>query len=369
MRASQALRMLNSLYNIAQMSLPRKTKTSYADAGVSINRGNALVDRIKASVSHTHREGVMGALGGFGALFDIGSLNYRHPILVSGTDGVGTKLKLAIEAENYSGIGIDLVAMCVNDLLVQGADPLFFLDYYACSTLEIDVAERVVASIADGCLMAGCALTGGETAEMPGMYQPGDFDLAGFCVGVVEKDEIIDGKGIQAGDDIIALASSGPHSNGYSLIRKVLSDSGTDITENFATSTFSETLLRATKIYVKPVLKAVSGGGIKGISHITGGGLLENIPRILPQGVDAKIDTSSWQWPEIFLWLRETGNIENSEMYRTFNCGIGMVIISNPEMTESIIAGLNDDGEHAWKVGNIIKMANSETNHPRCNIV
>ena len=332
-------------------------KSSYADAGVSIDRGNALVERIKSSVKGTHRAGVMGNLGGFGALFDIGSLGYQHPVLVSGTDGVGTKLKLAIESQQYDGIGVDLVAMCVNDLLVQGAEPLFFLDYYACATLDIDVAEQVVASIADGCKQAGCALIGGETAEMPGMYQNGDLDLAGFCVGVVEKDGIIDGSQVKAGDAIIGLASSGPHSNGYSLIRKVLTDTDTDLSDPFEQSTFADALMTPTRIYIKPVLEVLKKFGIKGIAHITGGGLLENIPRVLPVGVAAEINCDSWQWPAIFQWLQTVGNIDTQEMYRTFNCGVGLVLIVAPADVEDMIAGLNDNGETAWMLGKISPFA------------
>src|SRR3989338_7965052 len=274
------------------MSKPKTT--SYADAGVSIDRGNRLVEQITSAVGATTRPGVMGNIGGFGALFDISSLRYRQPVLVSGTDGVGTKIILAIEAGKYDEIGIDLVAMCVNDVLVQGAEPLFFLDYYATARLEVEVAAAVIAGIAEGCKRAGCALVGGETAEMPGMYKAGDFDLAGFCVGIVEKDRIIDGSTIVPGDTIIGLASSGPHSNGYSLIRKVLADSNTRLTDQLAGASLGELLLKPTRIYVKPVLELLQKVRIKAIAHITGGGLLENIPRVLPATIQARLDTDSW---------------------------------------------------------------------------
>ena len=340
--------------------MPKPGKSSYADAGVSIDRGNNLVERIKPSVKNTHRQGVMGSLGGFGALFDVAALNYRHPVLVSGTDGVGTKINLAIESGKYSEIGIDLVAMCVNDLVVQGADPLFFLDYYATSRLDVDVAEQVIQGIARGCEIAGCALVGGETAEMPGMYKEGDFDLAGFCVGIVEKDRIIDGSNISNGNKIIALSSSGPHSNGYSLIRKILSETNSGLTENFASGTLGEILLKPTRIYVKSVLELLKVINIRGIAHITGGGLLENIPRILPVGVQANIHCGSWQWPSIFEWLQEKGNIDTREMYRTFNCGVGMVLVVAVEDVETCLGILSSTGEDAWVAGEITSMADAE---------
>ena len=335
------------------MSDPKPQKTSYADAGVSIDRGNTLVERIKPHVKQTERAGMMGNVGGFGALFDIGSLDYRQPVLVSGTDGVGTKLKLAIESGIHDTIGIDLVAMCVNDLLVQGAEPLFFLDYYACSSLDVAMAEQVVKGIATGCKLAGCALIGGETAEMPGMYQHGDYDLAGFCVGVVEKEEIIDGSRVATGDVLIGLASSGPHSNGYSLIRKILADSKTGLDDKLEEQSFGDVLLRPTRIYIQSVLQLIKQRPVKAISHITGGGLTENLPRVLPDNCRAVIDPGSWQWPAVFNWLQETGNIEQQEMYRTFNCGVGLVLIVDAKHADAALAILADNGETAWKLGNI----------------
>ncbi len=335
------------------MSENLKSKSSYADAGVDIERGNLLVERIRSTVKSTQRPGVMGNLGGFGALFDISSLNYRQPVLVSGTDGVGTKIKLAIESNRHDSIGIDLVAMCVNDLLVQGAEPLFFLDYFASSMLDVNVAEQVIAGIAQGCQQAGCALVGGETAEMPGMYQPGEYDLAGFCVGAVEKDEIIDGNKVTPGDVLIGIASSGLHSNGFSLVRHVLATSGTGLTDAFDGQTFIDTLLEPTQIYVKPVLELLKSVHIKAISHITGGGLVENLPRVLPANVRAIIDCDSWQWPSVFSWLMEAGNIDIDEMYRTFNCGVGLVLIVDAENAEKSTERLLAMGERAWLLGKI----------------
>jgi phosphoribosylformylglycinamidine cyclo-ligase len=327
--------------------------TSYQDAGVSIDRGNELVERIKPLVAATGRPGVMGGLGGFGALFDLSGLGYRHPVLVSGTDGAGTKIKIAGAAGIHDTIGIDLVAMCANDLLVQGAQPLFFLDYYVCERLDVDIAERVISGITRGCEQAGCALVGGETAEHPGAFPPGEYDLAGFCVGIVEKDSIIDGSGISTGDGVIGLASSGAHSNGYSLIRKVLGDTRTELTEVFGDSTFARVLLEPTRIYVKPVLGLLEQLPIKGIAHITGGGLLENIPRVIPAGLTAAIDCHTWQWPDIFSWLQSRGNIETREMYRTFNCGVGMVLITAADDVDAAVTALNTRGLHAWRIGTI----------------
>ncbi|MFT5350015.1 MAG: phosphoribosylformylglycinamidine cyclo-ligase [Planctomycetota bacterium] len=336
------------------MSENQKNKSSYADAGVSIEQGNLLIERIKSRVKATHRPGVMGGLGGFGALFDLSSLNYRQPVLVSGTDGVGTKIKLAIESNRHNSIGIDLVAMCVNDLLVQGAEPLFFLDYFACSSLDVNVAEQVIDGIAKGCELAGCALVGGETAEMPGMYQSGEYDLAGFCVGAVEKDEIIDGSTVAPGDVIIGLASSGLHSNGYSLVRQVLANSNTSLMDEFNGRAFIDTLLEPTRIYIKPVLELLKHVRLKAIAHITGGGLLENLPRIMPDNTTAMIDCESWRWPAIFNWLMETGNIDSNEMYRTFNCGVGLVLIVEASRADETIKQLNRLGEDAWRLGEII---------------
>lgn len=326
---------------------------SYRDAGVDIEAGNALVDRIKPLAKKTRRPGVMAGLGGFGSMFELPLDRYKQPVLVSGTDGVGTKLRLAIESGIHNTIGIDLVAMCVNDIIVLGAEPLFFLDYYATSKLDIDVAESVVSGIAEGCIQAGAALVGGETAEMPSMYEDGDYDLAGFCVGVVEKENAIDGSQVQAGDVLIGLASSGPHSNGYSLIRKVLERSQDELSTPFANSTLGEHLLAPTRIYVKSLLQLHEKINIHALSHITGGGLLENIPRVLPDNVTAVIDASSWQRPAIFDWLQEQGNVIDEEMYRTFNNGIGMVVCVAQEDAEQTLTILNELGETAYQIGQI----------------
>ncbi len=338
--------MTNSV-DTAQSSL------SYRDAGVDIEAGNALVDRIKPHAAKTRRNGVMAGLGGFGSLFELPLDRYRNPVLVSGTDGVGTKLRLAIESGIHDTIGIDLVAMCVNDIVVLGAEPLFFLDYYATGKLDIDIAESVVAGIADGCQLAGAALVGGETAEMPSMYQEGDYDLAGFCVGVVEKDKVIDGSKVQQGDVLIGLAASGPHSNGYSLIRKIVDRSGLPLTADFQGSTLGKHLLAPTKIYVKSLLQLHQKIDIHALSHITGGGLLENIPRVLPNYVNARIDAKSWTRPSIFDWLQEQGNVVDEEMYRTFNNGIGMVICIAQKDADETIALLTACGESAYKIGHI----------------
>ncbi|OUR63850.1 phosphoribosylformylglycinamidine cyclo-ligase [Methylophaga sp. 42_25_T18] len=326
---------------------------SYRDAGVDIEAGNALVDRIKPLAKKTRRPGVMAGLGGFGSMFELPVDRYKQPVLVSGTDGVGTKLRLAIESGIHNTIGIDLVAMCVNDIIVLGAEPLFFLDYYATSKLDIDVAESVVSGIAEGCIQAGAALVGGETAEMPSMYEDGDYDLAGFCVGVVEKDNAIDGSQVQAGDVLIGLASSGPHSNGYSLIRKILERSQDELSTAFADSTLGEHLLAPTRIYVKSLLQLHEKINIHALSHITGGGLLENIPRVLPDNVSAVIDAKSWQRPAIFDWLQEQGNVIDEEMYRTFNNGIGMVICVAAKDAERTLSLLAELGETAYQIGHI----------------
>lgn len=330
-----------------------KQSLSYKDAGVDINAGNALVERIKPEVKRTSRAEVIGGLGGFGALCAIPS-KYKEPILVSGTDGVGTKLRLAIDLKKHGTIGIDLVAMCVNDLVVQGAEPLFFLDYYATGKLDVDVASDVVKGIADGCVQSGCALVGGETAEMPGMYHEGDYDLAGFCVGVVEKSEIIDGSRVKNGDALIALGSSGPHSNGYSLVRKVIDVAGVNpATELLDNKPLSEHVLAPTKIYVKSVLALIKQADVHAIAHLTGGGFWENIPRVLPKNTKAVIDEKSWKWPSVFNWLQEKGNIDTYEMYRTFNCGVGMVIALPQEQVETALAILKQAGENAWLIGHI----------------
>ena len=330
-----------------------KQSLSYKDAGVDINAGNALVERIKPEVKRTTRAEVIGGLGGFGALCAIPS-KYKEPVLVSGTDGVGTKLRLAIDLKKHDTIGIDLVAMCVNDLVVQGAEPLFFLDYYATGKLDVDVAADVVKGIADGCVQSGCALVGGETAEMPGMYHVGDYDLAGFCVGVVEKSEIIDGSRVKNGDALIALGSSGPHSNGYSLVRKVIDVAGVNpATELLDNKPLSEHVLAPTKIYVKSVLALIKQADVHAIAHLTGGGFWENIPRVLPKNTKAVIDEKSWKWPSVFNWLQEKGNINTYEMYRTFNCGVGMVIALPQEQVETALAILKQAGENAWLIGHI----------------
>ncbi|MCS3903889.1 phosphoribosylformylglycinamidine cyclo-ligase [Methylohalomonas lacus] len=347
---------------MSQDNTPDKTNPGldYAAAGVSIDRGNDLVQRIKSMCAKTQRPGALGAIGGFGALFDIGALNYRQPVLVAGTDGVGTKIKLAIDSGRHDGIGIDLVAMCANDLVVQGAEPLFFLDYFASSRLDVDVAEQVVSGIARGCELAGAALIGGETAEMPGMYAEGDYDLAGFCVGVVERDAIIDGSRIEPGDAVIGLASSGPHSNGYSLIRKVLEREDMGLANKLDGGTLADHLLTPTRIYIKPLLELIKHVDVRGMAHITGGGLLENVPRMLPDHVSATIDTQSWRWPNVFDWLAERGGIELNEMYRTFNCGIGMVVCVPADQAEKAIEQLNSAGEDARVIGHIVPRADDQ---------
>ncbi|GAA4880442.1 phosphoribosylformylglycinamidine cyclo-ligase [Ferrimonas pelagia] len=328
------------------------TQLSYKDAGVDIDAGNALVDNIKSAVKRTKRPEVMGGFGGFGALCRLPT-NYKKPLLVSGTDGVGTKLRLAIDHARHDTVGIDLVAMCVNDLIVQGAEPLFFLDYYATGKLDVDVATSVVSGIADGCVLSGAALIGGETAEMPGMYEGADYDMAGFCVGVVEEDEVIDGSKTAAGDALIALGSSGPHSNGYSLIRKVLERVENPSEVTVGDQPLIDALMAPTKIYVKSVLKLMKACDIHAISHITGGGFWENIPRVLPDNCKSIIDGGSWQWPAVFNWLQETGNITEHEMYRTFNCGVGLVIALPADQAEQAIDLLNAEGENAWLIGTI----------------
>ncbi|UCZ76163.1 phosphoribosylformylglycinamidine cyclo-ligase [Dickeya zeae] len=338
-----------------------KTSLSYKDAGVDIDAGNALVDRIKGVVKQTRRPEVMGGLGGFGALCALPQ-KYREPVLVSGTDGVGTKLRLAMDLQRHDTIGIDLVAMCVNDLVVQGAEPLFFLDYYATGKLDVDTAARVITGIAEGCKQSGCALVGGETAEMPGMYHGDDYDVAGFCVGVVEKAEIIDGSKVREGDALVALASSGPHSNGYSLIRKILEVSGANPEQiQLDGKLLADHLLAPTKIYVKSVLSLIENVDVHAISHLTGGGFWENIPRVLPEGMQATIEESSWQWPSVFQWLQQNGNVSRHEMYRTFNCGVGMIIALPAEQADNAIAHLTSNGEIAWKIGVITRTDGGET--------
>jgi len=329
-----------------------KTSLSYKDAGVDIDAGNQLVDRIKAVTKRTHRPEVKGGLGGFGALCELPA-KYKRPLLVSGTDGVGTKLRLAMDANEHHGVGIDLVAMCVNDLIVQGAEPLFFLDYYATGKLDVDTAATVVSGIGEGCEQAGCALIGGETAEMPGMYHGGDYDIAGFCVGVVEAEDVIDGTTVAACQKLIALGSSGPHSNGYSLVRKVLEVSNASLDDDLAGKSLKAHLLAPTRIYVKSVLALLEQTKVHAISHITGGGFWENIPRVLPDTAKVVIEENSWQWPEIFNWLQQNGNITDHEMYRTFNCGVGMVLVVDEADVENTLSVLKAQGENAWLLGHI----------------
>ncbi len=336
------------------MSTKQSKSLSYRDAGVNIDAGNAFVEKIKASVASTNRPGVLGSLGGFGGLFELPE-NYKQPVLVSGTDGVGTKLKLAIDLNKHDTIGIDLVAMCVNDILVLGAEPLYFLDYYATGELNTEIAASVVEGIAEGCRQSNAALIGGETAEMPGMYGKGDYDLAGFCVGVVEKQKIIDGSKVKAGDAMIAIASSGPHSNGYSLVRKIIEVSNADINASFGDNeqTLGNALLAPTNIYVRAIHQLLETFDIHAMAHITGGGLLENIPRVLPESAQAVVDTSSWQLPEIFQWLQDNGNVEINEMYRTFNCGVGMVLIVDADDADAMVTTLNQNGDSAWQLGTV----------------
>lgn len=333
------------------MSLPNTL--SYRDAGVDIAAGDRLVENIKPFAKRTMRPEVLSGIGGFGGLVEI-SKKYREPVLVSGTDGVGTKLKLAFELNRHDTVGIDLVGMSVNDILVQGAEPLFFLDYFACGKLDVDTATKVIKGIAAGCEQAGCALIGGETAEMPDMYPAGEYDLAGFAVGVVEKSNIITGEDIRPGDIVLGLASNGAHSNGYSLVRKIIALMQPDLHAKFdGERTLADCLMAPTRIYVKPLLALMQNLPVKGMAHITGGGLLENVPRILPPDVTAVLDGLAWQTPRIFNWLREQGNVEQQEMYRTFNCGIGMVIIMNPNHAAEAVAQLASVGETAWCIGTI----------------
>jgi phosphoribosylformylglycinamidine cyclo-ligase len=323
---------------------------TYRAAGVDIDAGEALVERIKPLARRTLREGVLAGIGGFGALFEI-PRRYRNPVLVSGTDGVGTKLKLAFELDRHDTVGIDLVAMSVNDVLVQGAEPLFFLDYYACGTLDVARATAVIAGIAHGCERAGCALIGGETAEMPDMYAPGEYDLAGFAVGVVEKERIVDGSRIAVGDRVIGLASSGAHSSGYSLVRRILARARADVSADFHGRPLSDVLMEPTRIYVKPVLALLQSVAVKGLAHITGGGLLENVPRILAAGLTAQIDRRAWPRPPLFDWLQEQGGVHEQEMQRVFNCGIGMVAVVAAPDAAPALGELQRCGETAWPIG------------------
>ena len=320
---------------------------TYKDSGVDITKGNQLIEKIKPIAKSTLRPGVLGGLGGFGAMFEIPLEKYKNPVLISGTDGVGTKLKVAEMLNKHDTIGIDLVAMCVNDLIVQGAEPLFFLDYYATGSLNPEIATSVIEGIGEGCRQSGCSLIGGETAEMPGMYKGEEYDLAGFCVGIVDKNQVIDGSKVNEGDHIVALGSSGPHSNGYSLIRKVLEKS-TPSSEQL------NSLIEPTRIYVKSILSLANTLTVHAISHITGGGLLENIPRVLPDHLSAKLNSNSWSQPEIFKWLQKEGNIDSHEMYRVLNCGVGMVVIISKESSSQAIEHLSACGENAWLIGEVV---------------
>ncbi|WP_152207072.1 phosphoribosylformylglycinamidine cyclo-ligase [Marinobacter changyiensis] len=337
----------------------QKPSLTYRDAGVDIDAGTELVNRIKNTAARTRRPEVMGGLGGFGAMVSIPT-GYKEPVLVSGTDGVGTKLRLAMQLGRHDTIGIDLVAMCVNDLVVGGAEPLFFLDYYATGKLNVDIAANVVDGIGKGCELSGCALVGGETAEMPGMYEGDDYDLAGFCVGIAERSEIIDGQRVQAGDALIAIGSSGPHSNGYSLIRKILEVSAADLTQRVGEASLADALMEPTRIYVKNILQLIKTVDVRALSHITGGGLPENIPRVLPAGVCAALDTGSWSLPPVFEWLKQAGGVADHEMYRTFNCGIGMVVCVPADQVSLTLDTLNALGENAWQLGVIERLEDNK---------
>ncbi|VAW44707.1 Phosphoribosylformylglycinamidine cyclo-ligase [hydrothermal vent metagenome] len=334
---------------------------TYKDAGVDIDAGNQLIDNIKPLVKATHRAGVMGSLGGFGGLFDLSQVDCDNPVLVSGTDGVGTKLKLAHQLNDHSTIGIDLVAMCVNDIIVLGAEPLFFLDYYACGQLDQQQATQVIAGIADGCQQSGCALIGGETAEMPGMYEGDEYDLAGFVVGVVDKTKIIDGSHIKANQSLIGVQSSGPHSNGYSLIRKIVNDTHADLNQTFDDSTLGKKLLTPTLLYAKPILDTLQQNTtIHGIAHITGGGIMENISRVIPDGLAIEVNQHSWQRPAVFDWLQTQGHIDDIEMLRTFNCGIGLCLVVDNDQVDGIIEQLKAHELQSWLIGKTINHAGQD---------
>ncbi|PIT40563.1 phosphoribosylformylglycinamidine cyclo-ligase [Snodgrassella alvi] len=333
---------------------------SYRDAGVDIDAGDSLVEKIKPFAKRTMRPEVLGDLGGFGALVEI-SKKYRQPVLVSGTDGVGTKLKLAFEWDQHDTVGIDLVAMSVNDILVQGAEPLFFLDYFACGKLDVERAAAVIKGIASGCEQSGCALIGGETAEMPGMYPDGEYDLAGFAVGVVEKEQVINGRSIAAGDIVLGLASNGIHSNGYSLVRKIIERARPELDAPFVDGqTLRQAIIAPTRLYVKPILAALKQFTIKGMAHITGGGISENVPRILPDNTVAAIDAQSWPLPKLFQWLQQAGQVDSQEMYRTFNCGIGMVLVVNAADAAAVQQFLQQQGETVYEIGVIRSRQNDE---------
>ncbi|WP_299450611.1 phosphoribosylformylglycinamidine cyclo-ligase [uncultured Pigmentiphaga sp.] len=333
---------------------PSASSLTYRDAGVDIDAGDALVERIKPLAKRTLREGVLAGIGGFGALFEVPK-KYREPVLVSGTDGVGTKLRLAFSWNKHDTVGIDLVAMSVNDILVQGAEPLFFLDYFACGRLSVDTAATVIGGIAKGCELAGCALIGGETAEMPGMYPDGEYDLAGFAVGAVEKSKAIDGRRIQVGDAVLGLASSGAHSNGYSLVRKILERAGAQPDQDFHGQPLRDVVMAPTRIYVKQVLAAIAKHDIKGLAHITGGGLLDNVPRILQPGLAARLHRDAWNMPELFAWLQREGGVADAEMHRVFNCGIGMVLVVSAQEADAVAATLREQGETVYRIGEIVE--------------
>ncbi|MGA7816569.1 phosphoribosylformylglycinamidine cyclo-ligase, partial [Caballeronia sp.] len=333
-------------------SSPDAQGLSYRDAGVDIDAGDALVDRIKPFAKKTMRDGVLGGIGGFGALFEVPK-RYKEPVLVSGTDGVGTKLRLAFQLNKHDTVGQDLVAMSVNDILVQGAEPLFFLDYFACGKLDVDTAATVVQGIAQGCEIAGCALIGGETAEMPGMYPDGEYDLAGFAVGAVEKSRIIDGTTIVPGDVVLGLASSGIHSNGYSLVRKIIERAQPDLDADFDGRSLADALMAPTHIYVKPLLSLMAQMSVKGMAHITGGGLVENIPRVLQAGLTVELDHQAWPMPPLFTWLQKHGGVADAEMHRVFNCGIGMVVVVSAADAAAAIELLAAAGEQVWAIGHV----------------
>ncbi|WP_262966040.1 phosphoribosylformylglycinamidine cyclo-ligase [Methylobacter psychrophilus] len=337
------------------MSAQNQESLNYKSAGVDIAAGNELVERIKPIAARTRTAGVMSGLGGFGSMFELPLDRYKNPILVSGTDGVGTKLKLAIDLGIHNTVGIDLVAMCVNDIIVQGAEPLFFLDYFATGKLDVDTAASVIEGIGKGCELAGAALVGGETAEMPGMYADGEYDLAGFCVGIVEKSKVLDGSKVSVGDKLIGIASSGPHSNGYSLIRKIIAHSNSALTDVFNDKTLGEALLEPTRIYVKSLLSLLDKVPVHAFAHITGGGLTENLPRVLPEGLNASIDLSSWMFPDIFLWLQKQGNVSQPNMLTTFNCGIGMIVCVAAEDEKMTIEVLEALGETVFVIGELVE--------------
>jgi phosphoribosylformylglycinamidine cyclo-ligase len=333
--------------------MTERAPVTYREAGVDIDAGEELVERIKPHVRRSMRREVLGGIGGFGALVEVPLDRYRKPVLVSGTDGVGTKLRLAIDTQRHDTVGIDLVAMCVNDVVVQGAEPLFFLDYFATGKLDVSIGERLIAGIVEGCVQAGCALVGGETAEMPGMYHGGDYDLAGFCVGIVEKDAIIDGSATRAGDVVLGLPSSGPHSNGFSLIRKILAVAGSDLETRVDGASLIDRLMTPTRIYVKPLLRLFGELEVHGLAHITGGGLIENIPRVLPEGFEVVLQRNSWRREAVFEWLQREGQVTDAEMHRVFNCGIGMTVHLAARDAERAISTLRDAGQEALIIGEV----------------